>query len=143
MLTQYIRYLDLKVLDLEFLILEIGEQKISINEDTAITTIEKIIDETPTRDLKILSVKRISNIIGRNEIAVRKIYKRKRDLHLSKLIFYKKIQKGYILLKSKPNLNIKDISNIVGYEKAEYFRKLIKKIFGKTPSEIRNDCKKD
>lgn len=113
-----------------------------IREDTLNTTIEKIIDKTPTKDLKILSVKEISKQIGKNDVAVRKNYKRKREIHLSKFIYHKKIQKSYTLLKNNFDLSIKDISNIIGYEKIENFRNAFKKYFGKTPSETRTRCKK-
>ncbi len=108
-----------------------------VREDTINTTIEKIIDKTPTKDLKILTVKKISEEIGKNDIAVRKAYKRKRGFHLSKLIFYKKMQKGYTLLKDNPELTINKISNIVGYVKPETFRSMVKKNFEKKPSEIK------
>jgi YesN/AraC family two-component response regulator len=114
----------------------------NINEDTLATTIEKIIEKTPTKELKVLSVKKISNTVNKNENIIRKIYKKKRDFNLSKLIFYKKIQKAIILMERNNDLSIKEISKIIGYEKTEYFCLIIKKIFGKTPSEIKNKYKK-
>ncbi len=113
----------------------------SIREDTINTTIEKIIDKTPTKDLKILSVKELSKKVDSNENIIYKQYKNKRHFCISKLIFYRKLQKAYGLLKTNSDLSIKEISNTIGYKKTEYFGQIIKKTFGKTPSEIRNKNK--
>ncbi len=114
----------------------------NLNEDTVIASIEKIIEKTPTRELKNLTVQKLSNIVGFNEKTLRQKYQRKRGFHLSKLIFHKKLQKAYELLKNYKKMRVEDISNIIGYEKTESFRKVIKNTFGKTPSQIKNTSKK-
>ena len=115
----------------------------SIREDTVITTIEKIIEETPTKDLKHLSVKGLAKKNNLNKNSLTKQFKKKRNYNISKLIFYKKIQKAHELLKRDSDLSIKGIANTVGYKKTEYFGEIIKKIFSKTPSEIRTKSKKN
>ncbi len=65
-----------------------------IREDTVITTIEKVIEKTPTKDLKVLSIKELSKKIDLNENSITKQFKKKRNFNISKLIFYKKIQKA-------------------------------------------------
>ncbi len=112
-------------------------------EDPTIIIIEKIIEETPTKDLNVLTVKKIAQYLSLSENLVTKKYKRKRNINLSKLIFCKRMQKAFFLLKNKSELSIEEISNVVGYDDTEYFGKITKRIFGKTPSEIKNKNKKN
>jgi YesN/AraC family two-component response regulator len=114
----------------------------AINEDTVITSLEKIIEDTPTKDLNVLSVKTLAQRLGLSKNIISQYFKRKRNFKLSRLIKYKKIQKGYYLLKNNSELSVEKISITVGYEKTEYFSELIKKTYGKAPSEIKNEVKK-
>jgi YesN/AraC family two-component response regulator len=98
----------------------------AINEDTVITSLEKIIEDTPTKDLNVLSVKTLAQRLGLSKNIISQYFKRKRNFKLSRLIKYKKIQKGYYLLKNNSELSVEEISITVGYEKTEYFSELIK-----------------
>ena len=80
--------------------------------------------------------------LGIDKNIISQYFKRKRNFKFSKLIKYKKIQKGYYLLKNNPELSVEEISHIAGYEDSKYFGEIMKKIFGKTPSQIKNESKK-
>ncbi len=109
------------------------------SDDSIATSLKKIIDMAATDEIKKLTMKELANMVGLNENLLSQLFKRKRDFNLSKLIYYKKIQKAYDLLKTNPHISVGEIAFIAGYEKTEYFSELIKKHFGKTPSQIQKE----
>jgi two-component system response regulator YesN len=113
----------------------------SFNEDTVITTVEKIINGTPTEKINVLSVKMMSEQVGMKENTLSKQFKRKRGYAISKLLTSKKPEKAVKIIKTMPCKKISEISKMSGYENAEYFCRIIKKSFGKTPTEIRKEDK--
>jgi len=107
------------------------------DNDSSIEVIESIasyIKANFTEPLNLNSIANKFNISPAHLTRTFKRYKGDTPLHY---IINLRIEEAKKLIKSKPELDLKDISEIVGYDDQHYFSKTFKKVTGVSPSEYK------
>lgn len=83
-----------------------------------------------------LNLEEIAHIVHLHPVYLSRFYKQATGENLSSFLAEKRMEKATRLLVDS-NLNINDISQMVGYKKSQYFIKLFKQRYGITPYQYR------
>ena len=128
--------------NLELLIELFRQQIISISEDKIITLEKKLFEKIEsyirTNFNKPISLEDIANKFAFSSSYLTKIFNNHIGQTPNKFIIYLRIEEAKQLIKSCPDLSLKEIGEIVGYPNQYYFSRIFKSITGKTPSGYRS-----
>jgi len=104
-----------------------------------IDKIERYINNNFTKQL---SLQAIAHMFGLTQSNMSSFYKKYKGISPIEYIIELKIEKAKELLLIQPPINIKDISDSIGYDDQYYFSRIFKTITGINPSKFREACSK-
>lgn len=134
------KYFMLKTYLVQFILLVVREKnnEIDFSNETAKAKVSKEISEYFHKHYsEKISLEQIAKNMYLSPFYISKIFKEEiGDTPINYLIKIR-LEHAKELLLNHQNLNIKQISSIVGYEDAYYFSKLFKKYYGASPAEFK------
>jgi two-component system response regulator YesN len=83
-----------------------------------------------------LNCKTLSNIYGLNRSYLSRIFKEYQGIYLGESIKLIKLLRCAFFMAENRDLTVKEISDLFGYCRVDYFIKSFKKIFGMTPGKF-------
>lgn len=117
---------------------EVREKINSMKEYKTGENIKKILDDYIEKNLKILSLKNLSEFLGYSVTHTQNIVKKLYGKSFSKLIQDLRCEEAAKLLKES-DLSVSEIITAVGYENESFFRGIFKQKYNKNMSEFRRD----
>lgn len=114
-------------------VIEQVEMKVGKNQDT----ISRAFEIANKKFTHRISLESVAAEVGLTPQYLSKVFKDKAGINFIDYITQKRVEHAIELLKRK-ELNIKKISGLVGYDDANYFCKLFKKVVGVTPKQFRD-----
>ncbi|HBF36880.1 MAG TPA: hypothetical protein DDW50_06125 [Firmicutes bacterium] len=115
----------------------IKEIQLLITTDRAAASIENVCKYIKRNYVKDISLGEAAGIAGLSNFYFSKIFKYYKNMNFIDYVAEVRINEAKELLKS-PDINIKDIGDMVGYSDPNYFTRVFKKIAGITPTEFRS-----
>lgn len=115
-------------------ILSSGDSVRNDETQVLVTRIEEYIKANYTSDI---SIQDIARKFAFNPTYLAKVFKKHTGQTPARHIINLRIQEAKRLMESGPDLDIKEISEMIGYANQHYFSRVFKIVTGKTPSEYR------
>ncbi len=106
---------------------------------------DAVVEYIITRNLKELSCLTryiIANHLGLNKNYLSEKFKKETQMTVRQYLDFEKMKRAEGLLKTRPDLSIRKISDLVGIEKLCQFRKKFKKAYHMSPGRYRQLIKK-
>ncbi|HEY5584212.1 MAG TPA: response regulator [Ruminiclostridium sp.] len=113
----------------------LSDKKDSDNTEELVSRIE---DYIRLHYSETISLEDVSNKFNFSISYISKIFKKYKGVSFLQYLITFRINKAKQLMESQLKLEIKDISEIVGYTDQHYFSRIFKNVTGKTPSGYRN-----
>jgi len=92
-------------------------------------------------DLGDLTVAKIAKALKVSRSYLARTFKSERDFSIKEYLFREKMLRSALLLMNKPQLTIRQISEMIGFLDANYFAHIFKKYFGISPGKYRDSKK--
>ncbi|WP_312097114.1 response regulator [Niallia sp.] len=108
-------------------------EKTKCSNDDIIRKIQRYIEEHLGDEINLSD---LGKLVYLHPVYLSKLYKQETGENLSNYILHKRMEKAAKLL-IESNLQVVDVSRIVGYKKSHYFIKLFKLQYGITPTQFR------
>jgi AraC-like DNA-binding protein len=109
---------------------------VKADNDMVLRVIEYILNLNIT-ELSELTVNKIASKFDVNTCFLSRKFKKSTNFLLSNYINFIRIQQAQKLLKTRSDLTISQISQIIGIRKSQHFREKFKKIYGINPNQYR------
>jgi len=87
---------------------------------------------------KNLTYETFYNLFGYNQKYITSLFKSKKSISPSKYITKLRMERARFLLDKNPEILLKDVSKLVGYDDPLYFSKVFKDYYGQSPSKYTN-----
>ena len=101
-------------------------------------SIEAYLRNNFTQDIKIEEISKLFNF---NSSYLTKIFKRYKGETPVRVLINLRIEEARRLIESRPDMDLKDVGQALGYSDSSYFSRVFKNITGKSPSEYRENTK--
>ncbi|MCP4150991.1 MAG: AraC family transcriptional regulator [bacterium] len=105
---------------------------------------ETVIEYIISRDLEELTQLtryHIADFFGLNKNYLSEKFKEGTRMTVLEFITFEKMKRAESLLKTRSDLSVKDIADIIGYVKYNQFRAKFKKVYGLKPGKYRKTCR--
>lgn len=101
----------------------------------------ELIISQKTDELGRLTVSGIARLLNVSPSYLSRLFKRERNFTLQEYLVRAKMVRSASLLINDPNLKIRSLAELMGFEDTEYFANVFKKNFGISPTKYR-ECRK-
>lgn len=118
----------------------VSSRKVQMKFQNVTDLIVEFIVSLDVRDLSTLTRDGIAYRFGINKSYLSEKFKEDTRRTVWEFINFEKMKRAEQLLRTRPDLSVKDISRIVGIVKAEQFRARFCKIYGLKPGKYRRTC---
>lgn len=109
-----------------------------LKQDRSIMVIQKVCEYISQNYMRDISLEGMAEMVNFSSFYFSKIFKDYKNMNFIEYLTEVRIKKGKELLKN-PTINIKDVSNLIGYGNPDYFARVFKRSVGLTPTEYRNN----
>ncbi|OLP46387.1 AraC family transcriptional regulator [Rhizobium oryziradicis] len=104
---------------------------------TEFRTMQKVIDYIANNLDQPLSVAQLATISGLSRAHFSRVFAASEGMPPAEYVLHSRLKRAVKLLTKGPNLSIKEISMMCGFEEQNYFSKVFRRHFGASPTEFR------
>ena len=118
-------------------ILKLIEEIIHLKSDSGAAVVDKICEHINKNYQEQISLDDLASMVGFSSFYFSKIFKMYKGINFIDYLTNVRISKGKELLKDN-SISVKEVSELIGYNNADYFTRVFKRSEGLTPTEYRN-----